>query len=189
MSYFKTSDVRVQQARATYIEQCRRVQREADRFASCFAFARAVCAGDLEGRRFIGLSFTQPVDHELWQCAGRDGVYEPRIELPESVTPERTPAVGEQLGALRLKWVSERPYFQADLGPLKTLLGLAGVDEAQGLRFHYVDGLDGCFYFHAHAQAGNHCTEITEAEFFAAELRVVQRQGRHTDARERARIL
>lgn len=189
MSYFKTDNDLVRQARALYVDQCHRVQREAVNFAKGFAFARAVCAGDIEGRRFVGLSFSQPVDLELWQETERAGVYEPRSEAPESVTLERLSDVRERLGALRLKWATERPYFQADLGPLTTLLGIHGADKSIGTGFHYVDGVDGYFYFHARAQVGNNCSEITKAEYACAELSAVQRQGRHTDARERARIL
>lgn len=189
MGYFKTNDEKVMQARALYVEQCRRVQREGERFAERFGCARPVCAGDLSGRMFVGLAFRHAPDPALWQEVGRPGVYEPRDEVPDDVTPERRAAVGEALGALRQTWASERPYFQADLGLLKGRLGLHGADQAFGMRFHYVDGVDGYFYFHAKAHAGTHCIEISADEFAAAELAAVKRQGRRHDARERARIL
>ncbi|APQ14621.1 hypothetical protein BJP27_24555 (plasmid) [Pseudomonas oryzihabitans] len=189
MSFYKTKDDKVLQARALYIEQCRRVQLESERFARGFAFASAVCAGDLAGRLFIGLRFSQAPDARLWHEVARPGVFEPRDELPEGLAPEEQDDVRQALGALRQRWACERPYFQADLAPLKTLLGFKGVDQVFGMRFHYIDGTDGWFYFHASAQVAAHCVEITQGEYEQAELAAVQRLGRRHDARERARIL
>jgi len=109
--------------------------------------------------------------------------------VPDTVEPERHAVVAQALAKLRQTWDRECPSFQADLGPLKAQLGLSGADQAFGLRFHYIDGVDGFFYFHARAKAGANCTEITGAEYDDAELATVKRQGRFRDARERARIL